>query len=201
MLHVAEVLGHGQRGEAYPLARAGRLVHLAKDEDRLVEHARLFHLDPEVVALARALADAGEHGDAGVLGGDVADQLLDEHGLADAGAAEEADLAAADERGDQVDDLDARLEHLDLRLLLLERRRLAVDGSDAVRADVAALVERLAEHVEEAAERLRADGHRIGAPVSMTAVPRRRPSVEFMADAHPVVAEVLDSATMCRLRP
>jgi hypothetical protein len=36
---------------------------------------------------------------AAVLLGDVVDELLDEHGLADAGAAEQADLAAADGRG------------------------------------------------------------------------------------------------------
>ena len=66
-------------------------------------HARLRHLEPEVVALARALADAGEDRDAAVLLRDVVDQLLDQDGLADAGAAEEADLAALDVRGDQVD--------------------------------------------------------------------------------------------------
>jgi hypothetical protein len=48
----------------------------------------------EVVALAGALADAGEHRGAAMALGDVVDQLLDEHGLADAGAAEQADLAA-----------------------------------------------------------------------------------------------------------
>jgi hypothetical protein len=42
-----------------------------------------------------------------VLGGDVADQLLNQHGLAHAGAAEEADLAALLVGGEQVDDLDA----------------------------------------------------------------------------------------------
>ena len=35
----------------------------------------LLELEPEVVALARALADAGEHRDAAVLHGDVVDQL------------------------------------------------------------------------------------------------------------------------------
>ena len=48
---------------------------------------------------------------------------MDEHGLADAGAAEQADLAALAVRGEQVDDLDAGLEDLDLRALLDERRR------------------------------------------------------------------------------
>jgi hypothetical protein len=54
---------------------------------------------------SRALADAGEHGVAGVLLGDVADQLLDDDRLADAGAAEDADLAALGEGADQVETL------------------------------------------------------------------------------------------------
>ena len=61
------------------------------------------HLVPEVVALARALADAGEHRVAAVLLRDVVDQLQDDDGLADAGAAEQADLAALRVRRDQVD--------------------------------------------------------------------------------------------------
>ena len=121
-LLVAEVLGHGQPGQADPLAGAGRLVHLAEDEGGLGDDARLGHLVDQVVALAAALADAGEDRHAGVLLGDVADQLLDDDGLADAGPAEDADLAALLERADQVDDLEAGLEDLDLGRLLVERR-------------------------------------------------------------------------------
>ena len=121
-LLVAEVLGHRQAGQPDPLAGAGRLVHLAEHEGRLLDDARLGHLVDEVVALAGALADAGEDGHAGVLLGDVADQLLDDDRLADAGAAEDADLAALLERADQVDDLEAGLEDLDLGRLLVERR-------------------------------------------------------------------------------
>src|SRR4029077_19660752 len=93
--------GAGERRQRHARARARRLVHLAVDQRRAREHAvaglelRLHHLVPEVVALARALADAGEAGVAAVLLGDVVDELHDEHGLADAGAAEEANLAAA----------------------------------------------------------------------------------------------------------
>ena len=96
-------------------ARAWRLGHLAVDQRgaRLrevlhVDDAALLELEPEVVAFARALADAGEHRHAAVLHGDVVDQLLDDDGLADAGAAEQPDLAAAQVRLEQVDDLDAR---------------------------------------------------------------------------------------------
>ena len=64
---VAEVLGDGERRERDARAGAGRLVHLAVDERGLREHRlaglelRLAHLVVEVVALAGALADAGEH--------------------------------------------------------------------------------------------------------------------------------------------
>jgi hypothetical protein len=62
-----------------------------------------------------------------VLLGDVVDELLDEDRLADAGAAEEADLAALHVRGDEIDDLDARLERLDRRRQVAELRRITVD--------------------------------------------------------------------------
>ena len=91
---VAEVLGHGQAGQRDAHAGPGGLVHLAEDEHRLVDDARLGHLEPEVVALAGALAHAAERGQTAVLLGQVVDELLDEHGLAHAGAAEQADLAA-----------------------------------------------------------------------------------------------------------
>ena len=105
----------GQRRQRDAQAHAGRLVHLAEDQGGLVEHARLGHLDAEVGALTGALAHAGEHRHATVLLGDPADHLGDEHGLAHAGAAEQADLAALQVRRQQVDDLDAGLEHLGLR--------------------------------------------------------------------------------------
>ena len=158
---VAEVLRHRQAGEPDAQARSGRLVHLAVDERDLVEHARLLHLEEQVVALARALADAGEDRHAAVLLRDVVDQLLDQHRLPDAGAAEQADLAAAHERRDQVDDLDAGLEDLDLRRQVGELGRVAVDRPAlGIRAGRLLLVDGIAEHIPHAAERHLADGHR-----------------------------------------
>ena len=63
-----------------------------------------------------------------MVAGDAGDHLLDEDGLADTGTTEQADLAALDVRGQQVDDLDAGLEHLGLGLELVEGRGLAVDA-------------------------------------------------------------------------
>ena len=125
-----------------------------------VSSLRLAHLEEEVVALAGALADAGEARHAAVRLRDVVDELLDEDGLADAGAAEEADLAALAVRSEEVDDLDAGLEDFDLGRLLLERRRSPVDRRRALRVDRAGLVDGLADDVEDAAEALGADRHR-----------------------------------------
>ena len=91
--------------------------------------------------------------------GDVVDQLLDQHGLADAGAAEQADLAALGVRREQVDDLDAGDEDRGFGRLVDEGRGLGVDRGRHVAADRAALVDRLADDVHDAAERLGADGH------------------------------------------
>ena len=137
----------------------GRLVHLAEDEGGLrqhrgdaVAHLRLVHLDEEVGALTGALAHAGEHRHAAVLGGDPVDHLGDEHGLAHAGAAEQADLAALEVGGEQVDDLDAGLEHQPLRLEGVEGRGVAVDVPPVLDALERVDVEGLADHVEHVAE-------------------------------------------------
>ncbi len=131
---VTEGFGDGQAGQRDAQAVARRLVHLAVDHRHLrlaqvlaVDDARFHHLVIEVVALAGALADAGEHRQARVRLGDVVDQFHHVHGLADAGAAEQADLAALGERADQVDDLDAGFEQVLRRAQLVVGRRLAVD--------------------------------------------------------------------------
>ena len=161
LLHlVAEVLGHGQAGQADAQARAGRLVHLPEDERGVLDDPRLAHLEVEVVALARALAHAAEDGEAAVLGGDVVDQLLHDDRLADAGAAEQADLAPLGVGGEQVDDLDAGLEDLVGLALFGQGRRRPVDRGGLLRAGHRALVvDRRAEQVEQAAEALAADRH------------------------------------------
>ena len=164
-LFVAEVLGAGERRQRDAGACARRLVHLAVDERRLREHRLagdelgLLHLVPEVVALAGTLTDAGEAGDAAVLLRQVVDELHDEDGLADAGAAEQADLAAAAVGGEQVDDLDAGLERFDLDRLVDELGRTAVDRQVLLGVDRAALVDGITDDVEDAAEDLFADRH------------------------------------------
>src|SRR5260370_607919 len=172
------------RDERRARVAAGRLGHMSVNQrgSRLlglmhVDDAALLELQPQVVPLARALADGGEDRDADVLHGDVVDQLLDDDGLADARAAEQPDLAAAQVRVEKVDDLDARLEHLQLGRLILERRGRPVDGPALLRVDRPIReVDRLAEDVHDAPQRRRSDRPRDGRP--------RIPHLH--APAHPV---------------
>ena len=91
--------------------------------------------------------------------GHVVDQFLNDDGLAHAGAAEQADLAALQKRLDQVDDLDAGLEHLLVRRLLVKQRSRPMNGHALGFADGPQFVHRLANHVDHAAQRLLAHGH------------------------------------------
>ena len=167
---VAEMLGDRQTGEADAGASARRFVHLA-------EHQRAFRLNVrigmvrvgvdlrfdelviEVVAFAGTLADAGEHRIATVGLGDVVDQFLNQHGLADAGAAEQADLAALGIRRQEVDDLDAGDENFSFGGLVGIGRRFLVDGAQAFRNHRTCFIDRLADDVDDAAEGSCADGH------------------------------------------
>src|SRR5262249_54090912 len=98
---VAEVLGHGQAGQAHAGPGAGRLVHLPEYQRGLVEHTRIAHLAVHVVAFARALTNTRKDGPPLVLMGDVADQLLDDDRLAHPGPTEETDLGTLYEGADE----------------------------------------------------------------------------------------------------
>ena len=167
---IAEIFRDGEAGQADAGARAGRLVHLAEHQRafgafgrarmRVLVHAGFDELVIEVVAFAGTLADAGEHRITAVRLGDVVDQFLNQHGLADAGAAEQADLAALGIRREQVHDLDAGDENFRFGRLLGIERRVGVDRAPVHRLDRAGFVDRLADDVDDAAEQAGADRHR-----------------------------------------
>ncbi len=120
-----------------------------------IEHARFLHFEPQIVAFARSLADARKHRHAAMFQSDVVDQLHDDDGLADARAAEQADLSAAQIRLQQIDHLDAGLEHLQLGGLLVKGRRRRDEWTiSAACLDGTHVVHRLADDVHHAAQRL-----------------------------------------------
>ena len=150
------------------------------------------HLVIQVVAFARALADSGEHRDAAMELGDVVDQLHDDDRLAHAGAAEGADLAAFQERADQIDHLDAGGEHFRRGGLIDERGRRAMDRIVLFGGHRPALVHRLAGHVEDPPHHR----HRRRASDRRTAVGDLVAALEPLRPGHrdgpnPAVAEVL----------
>ena len=160
MLLVAEILRHRKPRLGDSHTDAGGLVHLTEDKRCLLQHAGFLHFTPQIVALAGTLADAGEDRVAAVLRRNIVDKLLDQHGLADTGTAEETDLAALRVRFQKVDNLDTCLQHLDHRALILERRSLAVNAPELRSLIVIqgrTAVERLSERVEHTAEHVLAD--------------------------------------------
>ena len=131
---IAEVFRYGEAGQGNSQPRPRRLGHLTVNQRGFrffriarLDHTRLGHFEPKVVAFASSLADAGEYRKPSVLLGDVIDELHDDHGFTHSRATEEPDLPALQEWLDKINDLHSGFEHLGLGGLLLKRRRLAVN--------------------------------------------------------------------------
>jgi hypothetical protein len=89
----------------------------------------------------------------------VVDHFGEQDGFADARAAEKTRLAAALQRHEHINNLDARLEDLGFGGAPGQRRRGAMDGAPLHVRDFPFAVERVAEHVEHARETSLADRH------------------------------------------
>ena len=149
MLHITEVLRHGQPGFCHTHTGAGRLVHLAKDQGCLLQHAALAHFVPQIVTLTGTLAYAGKDGVTAVLGGYIGDQLLDKHCFAYARAAKKADFTALGVGGQQVNDLDAGLQDLHHGALVGKAGRVAVDAPLLPLRQRLAAINNLTSHIKE----------------------------------------------------
>ena len=148
---------------------------------------------PQVIAFTRAFAHACEHGHSRVLLCDVADKLRDDDSLADSRTAIRTDLTAAREWRNQVQDLDARFQNLRGSRLLCETWRLAVDRRTlSIGRNRDAVVDRITEHIEDAAEGVIPHWHRD----RLTRVYARSAACQSIRSAHrqasrPVVADML----------
>ena len=113
-------------------------------------------------------------------------------GLADARAAEQADLAALHIGGQQVHHLDAGHQLLRLGGLVHEGRGRAVDRVGLRRLDRTALVDGLADHVHDPPERLGADRHGDGAAGIDRVLAAHEPFGRVHGDgAHDILAQML----------
>jgi hypothetical protein len=94
--------------------------------------------------------------------GDVVDEFLNQHSLADTSTSEETNLSTTSVRGEEIDDLDTGLEHLSGGRLLDERRRVSVDGELLDTLNRTTLINGLANDVHDTAKSSLADGHEDG---------------------------------------
>jgi hypothetical protein len=96
---------------------------------RALQHSGLPELEQQLVPLARAFADTCKDGNSRMPLDRRSDQLHDEHGLADAGAAEHRRLATLHERRQQVDHLDPSVKDLERSTETVESGRCGMDGA------------------------------------------------------------------------
>ena len=159
-LLVAEILGNGQTGKSNTSTSARGLVHLSVHQGDLGglvlegDVTTLNHLVVQIVALPGPFADTSEHRETTVSLGNVVDKLHKDS-LADSSATKETNLASLTAGGKQVDDLD---KDFILDGHLVKVRSLSVDGLALVGGDGTPLVNRVTDHVDDAAKGLLADG-------------------------------------------
>jgi hypothetical protein len=103
-----------------------------------------------------------EDGETTVRLGDVVDEFLDEHCLADTGTSEQTNFAATGIRGKEIHDLDTRLEHLSGGRLVDKGRWVGVNGGLFDSLDGPAFVNGLSDDIHDAPKRPAADGDHDG---------------------------------------
>ena len=163
-LLVTEVLSDSQTGQGNTGTGARGLVHLSVHQGDLGglvlegDDTTLNHLVVQIVALPGPLADTSEHRETTVSLGNVVDQLHDKDSLADSGTTEETDLASLTVGGEQVDNLDTGDKDFLLDGHLVEVGSLSVDGLTLVGGDGAPLVNRVTDHLDDAANGILAAG-------------------------------------------
>ena len=131
---------------------ARRLVHLAEHHHHVRQHAGFLHVAVKLLAFATAFADAAENAYALVVPDHVVDHFGEQHRLAHARPAEQARLAAALQRHEHIDDLDARFEDLGLGGTPRQRRRSPMHRTPLDIGQRRFAVDGVAEHVEHARE-------------------------------------------------
>src|SRR5579863_180175 len=124
-----------------------------------LDNTRLTHLQPQVIAFTRALADSGKHRESAVLLGHVVNEFLNENGFAYASAAKQADFSTLQEGLDEINDLDAGLKHFCGCRLVFKQRCWTMDRHGHGVCDGAELVDGLADHVHHASESATTHGH------------------------------------------
>lgn len=94
--------------------------------------------------------------------GDVVDEFLDQHGLANTSTSEETDFSTTGVRSEEIDDLDTGFEHLSGCRLVDEWRRIGVNGKHLGAFDGTTLVDGFANDVHDPTQSCGTDGDHDG---------------------------------------
>jgi hypothetical protein len=148
MLVIPEILGHGECGMANPEPAARQLVHLPEHHDHVGQHSRRLHLAVQLLAFAAALPDAAEQADPMVAGDHVVNHFGQQNGFADAGATEQAGLAAALQGHEHIDRFDPRCKDFGLGGALGQGRRGAMNRAELDIFQSRAAIDGATEYVE-----------------------------------------------------
>jgi hypothetical protein len=153
---------HGKTGQGDTGTGSRRLVHLTEHQCDLgiaveLNDRGLLHFVVQIVTLTGTLTDSSEDRVTTVSLGDVVDQLLDKHGLADTRTTEETDLSTTSVGGEQVDDLDTGNQNLSSCRLVDELGSLGVNRPCLVALDGSPLVDGLTNDVQNTAKGASAD--------------------------------------------
>ena len=109
MLHIPEILGHGQSCLGHAHTGPRWFIHLSKYQGCLFQHPGLPHLGPQVISLTGTLSHTRENGISAVFRCYIGYQLLYQHGLAHACTAKEAYLSSLGIGGQQINYLNTGL--------------------------------------------------------------------------------------------
>src|SRR5699024_7112079 len=150
-LNIAELLRKCQNRERHTHTYSWWCALLAEHEGGVLQYAHFFHFQEQVGDLTSTLGDAGEHGGTRELACDTSNHFLNENGLTNTRTTEEANLAALNVRGQQVDDLNTGFEDFSLALELVECWWFAVDTPLLTIATQAWLVQAVAQCVKDVA--------------------------------------------------
>ena len=115
-----------------------------------------------------------------MLCGDGTDELLHHHSLPHAGAAEEANLAALQNRADQVDDFDTRLQNFRLGGLFRKPGCIAMEGILLLGFDWRHAVNGVSQNIGHASKRFRSHRHHD----RLAGIFHRRPAPEAVRGTH-----------------
>ncbi len=158
MLVLPEILGHRERRMAHSETGPGGLVHLAERHDHVRKDTGFFHIVVKFLPFAATFAYAAKHAHSLVMPDHVVDHLGEQHGFAHARPSKQTRFAAAFQRHQHIDDLDARLEDLGLGGTPCQRRRVPMNAAPVDPGRRRLAVNGIAEDIKHAPENSLADG-------------------------------------------